>query len=150
MKTLHRGDFTGYLLTELSTALLVGDGDAPDEGGWDDDPSAPGSSYSPYTVVNPLTTQEATGSIGDSNSEIRAPYSMTSYGISREQVEFFADKSREIAVGLARTDVLLGEDEWRIQQVRVSSIGGVARNDSVRPSEFSQTDVVMIYLSKEL
>ena len=150
MRAFHRGDFTAHLITELSTVVLVGDGEGPDAGGWDDDPNAAGSSYHPYTVLNPLTTQEATGSIGDSNSEIRAPYSMTSYGVSREQVEFFADKAREVAVGLARSDVLLGEDQWEIQQVRVSSIGGVARNDSVRPSEFSQTDVVMIYLSKEL
>ena len=110
----------------------------------------PTSSYSPYVVVRPLTTQEAEGSFGDSNSEVVVPYSFSVYGVSREQTEFYADKARQTIVDLSRTVVVLGPSQWKIQQARVNSIGGIDRNDQTEPSEFSQTDVVTLYMSKEM
>jgi hypothetical protein len=145
-----RGDFTDYLIQQLSNVLLVGDSEAPGDGGWDDDPNLPSSSYVPYVVLNAQTTQEATGSLGDSNSEYRVPYSLTFYGVSRGQVEFYADKARKVIVDLARTVVLLGDFEWKIQQARVNSIGAIGRSDNTEPSEFTQTDIVVLYVSKEI
>lgn len=148
--SIHRGDLTNYLISQLSPVILVGDGEAPPDGGWDDDPNLPTSSYVPYTVVRPLTAQEAEGSFGDSNSEIVTPYSFSVYGVSRDQTEFYADKVRQTTVDLARTVVVLGPSQWKIQQAKVNSIGGIDRSDQTEPSEFSQTDVVTLYMSKEM
>lgn len=147
---LHRGDLTKHIIDSISPMLLVGDSKAPEAGGWDDDPNAPGSRYVPYVVLTPQTTREGDGSFGDSNSEFRVPYAFSFYGISRAQVEFYADKTRSVIVDLARTVVVLGPYEWKVQQARVNSIGAIGRTDNTEPSEFTQTDVVVLYVSKEL
>lgn len=147
---LHRGDFTTYLLAELRTTLLVGDGAAPDEGGWDDDPNDPGSSYVPYVVLNPMAVSQGTGPLGDTSSDYQLPYSVTAYGVSRNQVEFYADTARKKLASLVREVVTLDGSDWKIQQYRANSIGGVSRRDETEPSEFIQSDVVVIFLSKEL
>lgn len=147
---LPRGDLTAHLLTTLAAdGVLVGDAEAPIAGGWDDDPNAPTSSFVPYLVLNPMPVPDATGSIGDSAVDYRVPYSVTSVGISRNQTEFYADRGREKIVALERTSVTLGGGGWKIQQARANSIGGMTRNDSVEPSQFVQSDVVTIWVSKE-
>lgn len=145
-----RGALTSYLINRLSSEVLIGDGEAPEAGGWDDDPNAPDSSYVPYVVLAPQTAQEASGSLDDSNSEWRVPYTFSSYGITREQVEWNADRTRQAMVSLARVVVDLDTGNWKILQSRVNSIGGVARNDNTEPSEFSQVDVVTMWMSKEM
>lgn len=147
--SLSRGKLTKHLQTVLSPVLTVGIGEAPTAGGWDDDPNAPDSSYVPYVVINPLTTQEAEGSFGDSNSEWRVPYSFGVWGVSLEQTEQYADAVRQKVVDLARNVVVLGDFSWKIQQARVNSIGGIDRNDNTEPSEFTQTDVVSLYITRE-
>jgi hypothetical protein len=148
---LPRGLLTDYLISQLTTAgLLVGDGEAPDAGGWDDDPNLPTSSYIPYVVLNPMAAAEPTGALGDTSTDFRVPYSVTSAGISRKQVETYADIGRKKITALSRVVIALGaEGNWKIQQARANSIGGVVRSDTVEPSEFTQSDVVIIYISKE-
>lgn len=149
---LPRGALTDYLITQLGTAgLLIGDGMAPDAGGWDDDPNVPSSTYVPYLVINPMAVAEPTGPVADTSADFRVPYSLMSSGISRKQVEVYADKGRKILTDMARVRVTLGTGgDWKIQQVRANSIGGMVRTDNTEPPEFSQTDVVTVYLSKEL
>ena len=148
--SIHRGDLTAYLISVISPAIMVGDAVAPAEGGWDDDPNDPSSSYVPYVVMTPQTSGEASGSLGDSNFDHQLPYSFTFYGVSRDQVEFYADKGRDLITNLARERVQLSDGEWKVQQTRCTSIGGVARTDNSEPSEFAQTDVIVLYMSKEI
>ena len=149
---LPRAQLTAHLLSSLTTAgLLVGDGQAPPTGGWDDDPNLPGSSYVPYLIINPMAVSEGTGPVGNTAVDYKVPYSVTSSGISRAQCEIYADMGRKQIVDLARTVVTLGsEGDWKIQQARANSIGGVVRSDTTEPSEFTQSDVVVIYISKEI
>ena len=148
---LPRGNLTTLLVDRLRTAgLLVGDGEAPPTGGWDDDPNLPTSGFVPYLVVNPMAVAEPTGPVGDTATDFRVPYSVTSSGISRKQVEVYADKGRKTLAELERSTVTLGTSDWKFQQARANSIGGVVRTDNTEPSEFTQSDVVIIYLSKEI
>lgn len=149
---LPRGLLTDYLISTLTTAgLKVGDAEAPDDGGWDDDPNMPTSSYIPYVVLNPMAVPEPTGPQGNTAVDFRAPYSVTSHGISRKQCEFYADFGRKKLTDLERTVISLGsEGNWKIQQTRATSIGGIVRSDNTEPSEFSQSDVVIVYMSKEI
>lgn len=149
MSDFPRGALTTYLLDRIGALVLVGDAEAPTAGGWDDDPNADGSSYAPYVVITPGVAGEGTGSFGDSASEWRLTYNFASYGISREQVEWNAGKARAAAVSLARVVIDLETGKWKIQQSRVNSIGGIVRDDNAEPSEFSQVDVVTMWMTKE-
>jgi len=147
---LPRGELTDYLIVTLETAgLLVGDGKAPDEGGWDDDPNKPSSGYVPYVVINPMAVPDPTGTLGDSAADYRAPYSFTSWGITRAHVESYSDLTRKTVAALERAVIQLDGSDWKIQQARANSIGGVARADNTEPSEFSQADVVTVWITKE-
>lgn len=151
MTTIARGALTAHLLTALNAAsLLVGDGKAPDAGGWDDDPNSPNSNYVPYIVILPQTAQAGQGSIGDPTSEWQVPYIITSYGVGRDQVEWQADKARIAFTSTAEDHVPMGSESWKITQTWVNSIGGIARNDNMEPSEFSQIDLVSLRISKEM
>lgn len=148
---LPRGALTDLILTRLSAeGLRVGDGVAPDDGGWDDDPNVPTSKFLPYLTLNPMAVGDPTGPVGDSSTDFRVPYSLSSAGVSRKQVEISADKGRKAVSEMARSTVTLSGSGWKIQQVRANSIGGVVRTDNTEPSEFTQTDVITVYLSKEL
>lgn len=148
---LPRGELTTLLIDRLRTAgLLIGDGVAPDAGGWNDDPNLPTSKFMPYLVVNPMAVADPNGPIGDTSSDFRVPYSVTSTGISRKQAEVYSDKGRKTLAELERNSVMLGGSDWKIQQARANSIGGVVRTDNTEPSEFTQSDVVTIWITKEI
>lgn len=148
---LPRGELTTILVTRLQTAgLLIGDGVAPNTGGWNDDPNLPTSKFLPYLVINPMAVADPTGPVGDTSSDFRVPYSMTSTGISRKQVEVYSDKGRKTLSEMERNTVTLGGSGWKIQQVRANSVGGVVRTDNTEPSEFTQSDVVTIWITKEI
>lgn len=148
---LPRGELTTLLVDRLRAAgLLIGDGKAPDEGGWNDDPNLPTSKFMPYLVINPMAVADPTGPVGDTTTDFRVPYSVTGTGISRKQVEVYADKGRKTLALMERNTVTLGGSGWKIQQVRANSIGGVVRTDNTEPSEFTQSDVVTIWITKEI
>jgi hypothetical protein len=147
---IERGPLTDYLLEQISSVITVGDAQAPEEGGWNGPPDAADSEYTPYVVLVPGTAGDSTGPIADSLADIQLNYIVTGYGLSRSHVEHYMDLVRKVLVATSRTMVVLGDSSWKIQQVRADSIGGISRNDSIEPSEFSQTDVVVLYMSKEL
>lgn len=132
------------------SGFAVGDAEAPDEGGWDGPPDGAESSYAPYVVVVPGTAGDASGPIGASIADIQANFIVTGYGLSRSHVENYMDSIADVLVAMDRTMVVMGESQWKVQQVRRDSIGGISRNDSIEPSEFSQSDVYVVYISKEL
>ena len=145
-----RGDLTAVLLTKIRAELICGDAEAPAEGGWDLPPTKEGSSYSGYCVLTPMPAGDQAGPLGDSSSDWTLPYRIDSYGISREQVEFQADLARALIRPTKREDITAGGDTYRIQQIRTQSLGGVGRTDTTEPSEYSQSDIVAVYVSKEL
>jgi hypothetical protein len=148
---LPRGELTTLLVTRLRTAgLLIGDGVAPPTGGWDDDPNLPTSKFLPYLVINPMAVPDPTGTVADSSADFRVPYSVTSLGISRKQCEVYSDRGRKELALLERNTVTLGGGDWKIQQARANSIGGVVRTDNTEPSEFTQSDVVTVWITKEI
>lgn len=156
--TLPRGAITTSLVATLDAlALPVGDCDAPlAPHGWQGEPNASGSNFIPWVVLAPSTASNSSGSIGASQSEWRAIYFITIAGVTRKQTESVADKTRIVLSSAAQTKVTAttlttGADEvWSIQQVRVTSIGAVARNHGVSPPYYVQTDTVEVWLSKEL
>ena len=149
-KVINRAPFTDHFLDVVGTTITVGDAEAPLDGGWNGPPDSASSDYNPYIVVTPGTASDSTGPIGDSMSDMQLNYVCTGYGLSRAHVEGYMDDAAIVLVAMTRTMVVLGDSSWKIQQVRRNSVGGISRNDTIEPSEFSQTDVYVVHISKEL
>ena len=145
-----RGDLTQVLLAKIRSELLCGDAVAPDEGGWDGPPTKNGSTYHSYVVLTPMPAADQSGPLADSSADWTLPYRIDSYGVSRAQVEWQADRSRALIRPVHRENMTAGGEVYRIQQVRVQSLGGIGRSDATDPPEYSQSDIVAVYVSKEL
>jgi len=146
-----RGPLTDFMVDQLRAGeLLVGKALAPDEGGWDDDPEAVGSTFYGYIVVTPSTAQEGSGSLADAGIEWALPYVLASYGIDLTSVEGQADTARKIVSEIKRVHVDLDGVGWKVIDIKVNSIGGVDVDRTAKPNELSQKDVVIVRISKEL
>lgn len=148
---LPRSDLTDWILDYMrGQNLVVGDGEAPAQGGWTGPMQDPSSDFIQYVVLSPGTVGDPTGPLADTQADFVVPYSITSYGLNRSMAEKTSEAARQVAVDAPRTMVLLGNSSWVIQQVRASSIGGVVRNDNAESAKYSEIDIVSFYMSKEL
>lgn len=148
---LHRRPLTALMLTQLGSAgQPVGDSVSPPQGGWQGSPNADGSNFVPYVVLMPGPASASSGPFGDTQADWQCGYTMTSFGVTREQCEWMADKARDAAVTLERKVVMLNGDSYAVQQARATVIGPVQRVDATEPSFYGQTDSVTLWISKEL
>lgn len=147
---LRRGPLTDALLVALRAEIgKVGDGQQPQGSGWLGEPNAPTSKYIPYLVLSPLAAQYSSGPLGDSQADWRLPYRIVAVGVKRSQVEWIADKARDVLEALRNQKLELGADRYKVQMVRTEVIGAVMRVDSTDPSYWTQTDQVNVWLTKE-
>ena len=148
--TIERAPVTERMLDELKlSALPVGDNAAPDDAhGWQGEPNSDGTNFIPYMMLSAGVARAGTGSIGQSASEWRLPYSVTYAGVSRDMVDWLADKVRVQLTNITRDRVAEGFN-WRIQQIRCTSVGGSNRIGSTFPDYFTQADLFEVWLSKE-
>ena len=148
---ISRGPLTDELITVLETlGKPVGDATAPEPPfGWSDQPGAIGSRFVPYVVLTPLSSGIPSGPFSDSQADWILPYSVQSFGASRQQCEWMADLARSAIVATTRTTYDLGDGDYKIMQVRTDSIGVVTRQDTVDPGYYAQMDVVSVWVTKE-
>lgn len=138
----------------LNTAAMpVGLSKAPADGGWDGQPSEDESSYQPYGVLipgssGPRSSEEFSHNMG--GSDWKLPYTVSSFGILPNQTEFAADDFREVFAGMMDQLIIAGDETYLVQQVRIESIGGLQRVDSVDPQIYAQTDSFTIWLGEEI
>ena len=158
MRTPHRGELTNLMLTALAAVgFPIGDGAAPEpnavtagglHAGWNGDPNAPGSVYVPYLVLVSQTATVSSGPMSGPQDDWRLPYSMSSFGMSREQTEALAHRGRDQLESLNKTSVVLDGVTFKIQQLWFDAIGGVGRVDQTSPSTFGEVDTLTVWLSK--
>lgn len=151
--TLPRGQITTYVVESLRSTLPfpVGDTDYPTEPyGWQGEPNEAGTNFIPWVSVGTGTSSNSSGPISASAADWRANYFLTVAGVAREQTDTIADMARDQLVKIDRQKILTTNGAWKIQQVKVTSIGAVQRIQSVRPFYFVQTDVLEFWLSREL
>jgi hypothetical protein len=148
---LYRRFMTQVMLDQMATTgQPVGDAISPVGGGWSGQPNADGSNFTPYVVLTPGPASVSSGPFGDTQADWQLGYTITSFGVSREQCEWMADSSRVAALTLARTTVMLNGDGYAVQQVREQVLGPVQRVDATEPPYFGQTDTLQVWISKEL
>lgn len=149
--TIYRGPLTDALLTQL--ALInkpIGDGSRPKAGGWQGQPNAPGSSYVPYLVLTAGTSTRGSGPISSPQTEWQINYLVATYGVSRTQCDWMADRARDQLAALRTTTVVLGPRSYRVQQIWTQSIGGITPSYETDPPIWAQQDQLVVWLSEEI
>lgn len=146
---IERRLLTAAVITAAATAgKPVGYANAPLTGGWDGQPNADGSNFTPYCVVTPSTATTATGPFDDPQGDRQIPYSIASFGVLPEQAEWMADEARAAVEAMKKTTVVLGDGSYRIQQVRTDVMGGLVRVDSTEPPYWGQVDSLTLWLTR--
>lgn len=130
-----------------TTNIPIGLAHAADGGGWQGQPNLDSSDFVPYGVITPNTATSAMGPFSDPQADRQIPYSIASFGVKAEQVEWVADKLRAAVGDLKKTVVSLGDRDYTIQQVRADVLGGLQRVDQTEPPYWGQVDVVTLWLT---
>ena len=145
---LYRGPLTDLMIaTAAVVGKPVGDGVIPAGAAWQGGPEE--STFVPWAVVSTLTASRSGGSIYDPQADWLVPYMVQSFGATRDQCEWLADRVRGEWAALELTTQTLGAHTYQVQQVRVDSIGGINRTDVVDPPVWGQQDQVTVWLTKE-
>lgn len=155
---IYRGPLTDAMLVALSTGLAtyangngipIGDGVIPAGAAWNGEPNAPTSTFQPYVVLIAGPANNSMGAVADSQADWRFPYMLGSYSSSRKALEWMADRARDVLGDLRGTVYFLGEDKYKVINVRVESIGGTNRVDQTDPPFWGQTDSLTMWMGKE-
>lgn len=144
-----RGVLTDYLLDRLDTNLdpriEVGDGIAPEAGGWTGGQPGEGD-FKPYVVLSTgPATKKVQETLGLQSTSWAATYSLRHVGALRQQADWCADMVRRELNDLKVKAIDLG-GPWRILRTEYMSLGPITRNDSTDPAYWELTDSVSLWL----
>jgi len=147
---LRRRPLTELLLDTLraGNGKPVGDGEAPHNAGWSDDPDSPAAVFTPYVVLAALPGSRSQGTFADPQDTWLVPYKLVAVGVSREQCDWMADKALDDLDGLEQTRVLDGA--WKVMQLQLQVLDGPARIDQSEPPYWQRGDTLTVWLTKEL
>lgn len=154
-KTLfERGRVTDWLLDQYRTLLdpgvLLGDGEAPEEGGWPGNEPGQGN-FVPYLTVATLPGAPTFAqALGDANAgDWTLRYQIRYFGGLRAQADWAADKGRAVWTALLPNRLDVGDlTQWRAYKFSVTSMGAVTRDDTVTPPYWYCVDEVALNLSR--
>lgn len=131
------------------TGYPVRDAQPPDANfGWSGTPGDVGSTFTPYSILTPLSGSNSSGPLSDTQADWLLGYSLSSFGTSRSQCEWIADLARASLQSLVRTTFDGVDSTYTILQARIDAIGGIVRSDAVNPPLFGQTDSIAIRVTK--
>jgi hypothetical protein len=149
---LSRGNLSQLVIDTLKLfGKPVGDATTPeDQYGWTGQPDSPGSMFIPYLIVTPGTVSDIKGPLADTHADAKIPYQITGFGVSRQQCEWMMDGVREQLDILADRTIECGDGRYKIVTVEVTTIGGIARGNIGDYEVFGQSDILTLFLSKEL
>lgn len=147
-----RGRLTDWLLEfltgQLAPGVLVGDGEAPEAGGWPGGDIGQGD-FVPYITLATGAGAPAGANLGSREAdEWELRYSILSFGGQRKQADWVADQARTFWTSIrdARIDVGTAK-QWRARRFTVRALGGVTRNDQVRPPYWQVADEMVLFLT---
>ncbi len=130
---------------------LVGDAEIPQYAntGWGQGgPNVPGNTFTPYGILIRGTAMPGAGSLADPRGDWKVPYTLQTYGASREQVELVADWFREPLDAMLHEIIELDNGNYRVQQTEWMALGGIERVPGTTPSYFGEQDQFTLWLAK--
>jgi hypothetical protein len=129
-------------LVSSSALPLVGDGVAPDGGGWLEGQPGQGV-FRPYVVVASGGASPRYQNLSTFEPNWGANYSLRSFGGSRKQCDWMATISRQAIEGMVPTAV----GTWQVIGLEWGSLGPVSRVDATAPPFWQVFDSVSLVLS---
>ena len=150
--TISRSGITDRLISELNEMTLpVGDGSVPEDPyGWQGEPNDDQSTFIPWMSIAAGVARPGTGSMRGSAENWQLPYTIQYAAVSRSQLDWLADRVRTKLVNIERESVESGSANWRIQQIRCTSVGGSNRIGATFPDYFTQADLFEVWITKEM
>lgn len=130
--------------------LPVGDGVAPENGGWSaGQPNAPASVFVPYVVVGLGGGMAGASTLGCNEKDWNLNFYFRYYGGSRRQADWAATTGRREMHELLHESFNDDFDsrKWMISNVTWNSIGASTRIDTVDPPYWSVTDSITFLFS---
>lgn len=152
MTVFSRGPLTDAILDFLTAALqphgiLVGDGIAPNDGGWTGGQPGEGN-FRSYVVVSTLQASKGfQDPVPGGDTSWRASYGLRSVGALRHQSDWTADKARQAMKDYKPKHIDLDGD-WRVLKTSFETLGPVTRNDTSDPAYWELLDTATIWLEK--
>ena len=150
-----RGRLTDWLitthlapLTVLTTPVLVGDGEAPEAGGWPGGEVGDGD-FQPYITLATGPGKPDSTALSSREAETWVlRYTVQSFGGLRKQGDWVADLARTTWTSIRDARIDLGtEKQWKAYQFQVASMGALSRNDQVRPPYWQVADEMVLTLT---
>ena len=139
-----------YLAATLAEeSILVGRGQAPPAGGWENGQPGVGDFIAYVTLKTGAATTPAAGEparMGKTRTSWDVNYALTSVGALESHADDTADQVRSAIVGLPESFNLRGTI-WRLQQVRTPRLGATIANTATDPPYWEVTDDVSLHLS---
>jgi hypothetical protein len=129
-------------IVSSSSVPLVGDGLAPDNGGWIQGQPGDGV-FRPYVVLASGGAAPRYPDLHSFDPQWAVSYSLRSFGGSRKQCDWMATLSRKSINGIVTTQVA----EWSVIGLEWGSLGPVSRVDSTAPPFWQVYDNVSLVLS---
>lgn len=147
---IDTGALTDHMIATLSQLswLEVGDGIAPEAGGWTQgQPNV--DQFVPYVVVAFTSAKPRTPELTMLKQEQAwvSQFQLRYHGASRPQVDWTGTSCRSIVSSLLKTSIP-PLDEFEITWVEWQVLGGVVRNDSVDPPIWNATDSLTLHVVK--
>ena len=143
---IDHGALTDLLVAELATSTgeLIGDGLAPDGGGWKKgQPNV--DVYRPYSVLVSGGASVRISTLTNSKDWM-VSWSLRTYAGSRKQCDWMAQKVREAME--STTKQTFGVDQYKIVDVEWKALGPVSRVDAVDPPIWQVFDQVGLLCMK--
>ena len=143
---IDTGEVTSYLTSMLSVSfssvgVLVGDGVAPEAGGWAEGTPNTMGGFTPYIVLS--TTSPASSTMLNTPLcttlpvRLDIPYVLVSYQNTRADADAVAASARGYLKNLPESIVFLGDLRFKANDVWIDSLTGAIRNDSTHPKMWS-------------
>jgi len=147
--TIARSPVTAAVVAALETiGKPVGDGVIPDAS-WIGQPMAPGSTFEPFLVSSELNAGSSWGPFSDPQADWQLPYLVESFGLSREQCSWMADKARGALLDMRNTTLSLGTFTYKVGYVHIDSLGAPVRIDAFQPPFYHSQDGFTVWIGKQ-
>lgn len=139
---MNRGALTDILITTLEQAnLIVGDGVAPKDGGWEGGQPNVGR-FVPYVVVMAGSVQGVDRNIASGfTKDWMASYSLRTFSATRRTTDALSFAARQALEDC--TPFIFGK--FKAIHVSVSTIGSMQRNDASDPPLWQVFDSVEVH-----
>jgi hypothetical protein len=148
---IDRGALTDVVLAHLQAHLqagevLVGDGLAPELGGWAREPAT--GLFRGYTVVvGARLTPRAVPMAAGTPPDFAVEYSMRHYGGSRKQADWVSTAVRTVmATGLVKS--VFGIDVFKVIGLEWTTMGGPERDATTDPPLWQVYDTLTLVCSR--